>query len=964
VGGGVAVITATAGLSAFAAGAHATSSFTYSRVAGTDRYGTAAAIAAQAFNPNGTGTVANVLIANGLPGHQSDALAAPYLESSLGAPILFVDGSSTIPANTQTALTQDKVTGAYIIGGTNSVTSAEVAALQNDGITIKGTYAGTDRFATDQAVNSASGTTVGTVNGLKTAILASGDDNHLVDALSAGGLSYADHLPIILTESSSSTLPASAAQQIQSLGIQQLIVVGGNASVPTTQYTPAPSGVTKVDTAATTGADRSATAALLAADEVANYGFSNASEGLATGATYIGNSTSVQNDGADALASAPLQGMKKWPLLVTINPTTLGSVATYNTNNASTLTTPGYAYGGTAALPDATLSAAATDAGGSYPKSAGTPAVTSLPQLVSASIVGTTQPNQVTASTPAGTTVSYTFSQPVVTASNANFKLYPYSGGAPQVASQVLSVSGSTVTVLFSGITYGSSSAAGSNATATNVATNYTLAAVASSAVTTTSGTTNPAGSAPVGSGQTSTTQYAAGTTSAPDLTGVTFGQTTSVGTETPVTFTFDKNAYITAAAAGTAASTTAAPTTAAVAGGNGQTAGFYLVFPDNTEDTCNTPPATGANPAGGTTTGGGAGTTTITVLCGNIGGSGTLLTSASAARAYVGPNTVTSAAQETVTAPATGGCTGGQYGSTSGVVFTAQSPANYCNPLEAYHFPSGTPAQFTVAPDLTSVTTELAGTAANTSTKADAVLYTFDQPVTAATAQDFGVFNSSALETPGTQGNAATCVPGTSSYAGGNATSGCTIGGTNNNEVLVYFPAGTVSGTGAGATGPAVGAYVVQGGAAGATSGASTPVNQADELSVTPSNSNVSVSPGVVLAPQLQAVHIGSTTNAFGVVSYAAQYVFDYAVTGPTSADFHLYNKDGSSFSGQTCTVDSTNDYQVDCVFTTNPSGYTSISGAVLGTVDYGAVTGNTAGATKPAPNSNSNPEGASNVS
>jgi hypothetical protein len=437
------------------------------------------------------------------------------------------------------------------------------------------------------------------------------------------------------------------------------------------------------------------------------------------------------------------------------------------------------------------------------------------------------------------------------------------------------------------------------------------------------------------------------------------------VGTETPVTFTFDKNAYITAAAAGTAASTTAAPTTAAAAGGNGQTAGFYLVFPDNTEDTCNTPPATGANPAGGTTTGGGAGTTTITVLCGNIGGSGTLLTSASAARAYVGPNTVTSAAQETVTAPATGGCTGGQYGSTPlGGSFTAQSPANYCNPLEAYHFPSGTPAQFTVAPDLTSVTTELAGTAANTSTKADAVLYTFDQPVTAATAQDFGVFNSSALETPGTQGNAATCVPGTSSYAGGNATSGCTIGGTNNNEVLVYFPAGTVSGTGAGATGPAVGAYVVQGGAAGATSGASTPVNQADELSVTPSNSNVSVSPGVVLAPQLQAVHIGSTTNAFGVVSYAAQYVFDYAVTGPTSADFHLYNKDGSSFSGQTCTVDSTNDYQVDCVFTTNPSGYTSISGAVLGTVDYGAVTGNTAGATKPAPNSNSNPEGASNVS
>jgi len=161
-------------------------------------------------------------------------------------------------------------------------------------------------------------------SGNNTAILASGDYAHLVDALAAGGLAYAKKFPVILTPTGSTTLGSQASSEISSLQIKHLIVVGGTASIPSSQYTPNPSGVTTVDVLS--GADRSATSEAIEKAAVGTYGFATTKLGIAAGATFVGSTSQVQNDGADALSSAPYLGDPE-PMCVTNGPTDVGSAA-------------------------------------------------------------------------------------------------------------------------------------------------------------------------------------------------------------------------------------------------------------------------------------------------------------------------------------------------------------------------------------------------------------------------------------------------------------------------------------------------------------------------------------------------------------------------------------------------------------------------------------------------------------
>lgn len=392
VTGVIAGVTVTGGLSiGLATAASATSTFTLTRVSGTDRYGTACAVATRAYNANGTGSISTVLLADGLPGHQSDALAAPFLEAALGAPILLTDNSNTVPQNTISCLAANKVKTIDVIGGTGSVSQGQLNQLSSAGYTVNsGTYSGATRFDTMEAIDTASGTTVGTTGSpaVNTAILASGDDNHLVDALGAGPLAFGDKLPIILTESTSSTLPSQAQAVISKDNIKKLIVVGGSASVPSSQYSGL--GLT-IDSTATTGADRGATSALLAGDEVSNYGGSNEFLGVAAGATYVGasptSSSPVQNDGADALSSAPLLGnATSWantesgaatssaatvgtfiPLVVSDNPTDYSAADSFASSESSTLAGPSPTFGGPTNNPQTGVNSVITAGGGTAP---------------------------------------------------------------------------------------------------------------------------------------------------------------------------------------------------------------------------------------------------------------------------------------------------------------------------------------------------------------------------------------------------------------------------------------------------------------------------------------------------------------------------------------------------------------------------------------------------------------------
>jgi len=272
--------------------------------------------------------------------------------------------------------------------------------------------------------------------------------------------------------------------------------------------------------------------------------------------------------------------------------------------------------GGTSAIDDATVTAATAAAQNTANDNATNTTVTSLPELVSATIVKTTGVSEATTASPAGTTVRYTFDEAVLTAPAANaFKVYNAAGGAITGDTATIETGGTSVIVNF-----GSLTTAASNAS-------LTVATVIRGAVQDTGGNPNPEGDAAIGVPASTTTGTTAGITSAPDLVSVGGFRTSATGTATIVDFTFDQAATITGVGA---------------VGSEGASA-FSLVTVAGTELTCLNPTATNTVPGGGTTQGG-SGTTTISVECGTAG-----LTSAGFARGTVNTGAVQSVATSPV---------------------------------------------------------------------------------------------------------------------------------------------------------------------------------------------------------------------------------------------------------------------------------------------------------------------------
>jgi putative cell wall-binding protein len=163
--------------------------FTVTRVAGTNRFGTAAAIADE-VGPPGDGVV---LIANGM--NFPDALAGGPLSYAGGHPILLVTPTD-IPAETEAAL--EGATNAIILGGTAAVSNEVQAEI--DEMTGGDSFrlAGVNRFETAEAIadhllanNAGDG-----FDGVEI-LLASGQN--FPDALAGGPLGGELGAPIILT---------------------------------------------------------------------------------------------------------------------------------------------------------------------------------------------------------------------------------------------------------------------------------------------------------------------------------------------------------------------------------------------------------------------------------------------------------------------------------------------------------------------------------------------------------------------------------------------------------------------------------------------------------------------------------------------------------------------------------------------------------------------------------------------
>jgi glucose/arabinose dehydrogenase/putative cell wall-binding protein len=243
------------------------------RIAGVDRFATAAAISQDAF-ADGAETV---FVATGVD--HPDALAGGPAAASRGAPILLVT-RGTVPDATRAELERLDASGVVILGGEAAVSrqvADELAAITG---AAPERIAGTDRYATAAAVSEAH-----FEPDTELVFVATGDD--FPDALAAAAAGAAVGAPVLLTRRD--TLPDSTFAEIERLGPRTLRILGGTGAV---------SGAVEAElrerSGATVeriaGADRFATAT-----ELSRAMFTSAPTVLlATGAAF-----------ADALAGAP-----------------------------------------------------------------------------------------------------------------------------------------------------------------------------------------------------------------------------------------------------------------------------------------------------------------------------------------------------------------------------------------------------------------------------------------------------------------------------------------------------------------------------------------------------------------------------------------------------------------------------------------------------------------------------------
>ncbi|MGH8996632.1 MAG: cell wall-binding repeat-containing protein [Acidimicrobiales bacterium] len=195
--------------------------FTAFSLAGQDRFASAASVAEETFGSN----AATVLVTDGVM--FPDALVASYLAGAEtgGAPILLTNPDG-LPASITQALGELHAVKVVIVGGDEAVSARVQEQLSSRYATSR--IAGPNRYDTVEAVDAQVGIPVGTdPGGERTAILVSG--TNFPDAVSASALSYARHLPIVLTNPA--RLSPQAATVLREDHIAHVIAVGGPAAV-------------------------------------------------------------------------------------------------------------------------------------------------------------------------------------------------------------------------------------------------------------------------------------------------------------------------------------------------------------------------------------------------------------------------------------------------------------------------------------------------------------------------------------------------------------------------------------------------------------------------------------------------------------------------------------------------------------------------------------------------------------
>jgi putative cell wall-binding protein len=187
---------------------------TVTRIAGVDRYDTAAKVSAATFAPG----VPVAYVATGET--FADALSGAAAAGVAGGPLLLVRPDS-IPSTTAAELDRLNPAAIVLLGGTSAVSSSVQTSLGAYSQAV-GRRAGADRYATAALVSS---TTF--PNGAATAFVASGVD--FPDALSGSSPAALTPGPMLLVLPS--CMPDATAQELTRLESTTIVVIGGTAAV-------------------------------------------------------------------------------------------------------------------------------------------------------------------------------------------------------------------------------------------------------------------------------------------------------------------------------------------------------------------------------------------------------------------------------------------------------------------------------------------------------------------------------------------------------------------------------------------------------------------------------------------------------------------------------------------------------------------------------------------------------------
>ena len=181
------------------------------RLAGADRYATAAAIVRDSF----TGPVWQVVIVSGED--YADALVGGPAADKREQPILPV-GKDSIPESIRQELARLQPGSIQIIGGSAAVSDSVKAQLEDytEGIVVR--WAGADRYATAAEI-----ARVAFSGPLPQVLIATGRD--FPDALAAGAVGARTDSPVLLVEPD--RIPAQTAQVLKGYKPKDIAVLGG-----------------------------------------------------------------------------------------------------------------------------------------------------------------------------------------------------------------------------------------------------------------------------------------------------------------------------------------------------------------------------------------------------------------------------------------------------------------------------------------------------------------------------------------------------------------------------------------------------------------------------------------------------------------------------------------------------------------------------------------------------------------